>query len=143
MSYRNRQIQTKCKVVKSKVSALNIGGQVPSGMTRYITFLYVDNSNAGATGSAGRLYFISAETAAPTMVSLIATASRKFILKIAASAPATNKKIRLMRDGGPPFMIPDQIDTDKPLFTIAGGKWLGVWCSKCSAMNVMAQWFDE
>jgi len=44
---------------------------------------------------------------------------------------------------GPPLMIPDRPDANKPLFSIAGGKWLGAYASNASAANVLIQYFDE
>ena len=142
--YRTRNIQTKDKIIQSKTSAYNIGGQVPAGKTRYVTFLYLSPGYAGVGLSAAKVYLASVGVSDPSRASLVATTYRKDVLQVHVSGYSyTTKKGPVMRGGGPLLYYPDKIDPDAPLFTIAGGKWLGAFLSHCSAADIMVQWFDE
>ena len=144
MSYRTKNLQTKDKIIQSKTSGYNIGGQVPSGMTRYVTFLYLSPGYEGVGFSAAKVYLASVGVSNPTRASIVATTYRKDVLQVHMSGYSyTTKKGPIMRGGGPLLYFPDEINPAKPLFTIAGGKWLGVFLSHCSAADIMVQWFDE
>lgn len=135
MSVRNMELKTVSKVLTSDASALTIGGQVPSGMTRWVTFLAVDNMLKTNTETT-RLYLISAAVSNPTEASFVATGNRKMLINIRAS------KVLDITPDGVPLQIPRQPDTDKPLFSISSGKWLGAYCSTTSG-NLFVQYYDE
>ncbi len=133
---RSMEIQTDSKHLTT--SPANIGGLVAANMKRWVTFVAldaIDNDEAKTV----RLYMASVAVSNPTMASIIATGNRKMMLDLRATgiAQATNQT-----PNGPPLMIPDQPNADKPLFSIAGGSYLGVYASVTSA-NVFVQYFDE
>lgn len=149
---RNVELNTNSKVVSSKASQITIGEQVPAGMKRWVTFLTLDSMPVTGAKSV-RLYLASVATDNPTMTALIATSNRKMLLDLRASGlalvtgsaatgliSATRKNDLTPR--GPPLMIPDKPDVNKPLFSIAGGKFLGAYVSNTTA-NVFIQSFDE
>ncbi len=147
---RNTQLILKGKVVTSHTAGINIGGQVPSGMKRWITFLTLDTMLITGVSSV-RLYLASVSVSNPTIASMIATGNRKMLLDLRASGlrivtslsktSGYSRKNDITPDG-PPLMIPDKPDANKPLFSIASGKWLGAFASYTTA-NVTAQYFDE
>jgi len=134
MSVRNRELQSASKVVSSDASALNIGGQVPTKMTRWVTFLQIDSPTV-ALASSNRLYFAEVDSSA-TKASMMSTTIRKLLLAYkATSLSDCSHKL--------PVMIPeDGPDPDAPLFSIAGGKYLGVYTSMTTA-HVFCQYYDE
>lgn len=138
MTTRNMELKTVSKVVTSETSALNIGGQVPAGMKRWVTFIGLDTMLITGASSV-KLYLASVSVSIPTKASLIATGNRKMVLNLRATGL---NSVRNQTPDGPPLMIPDKPDTNKPLFSIAASKWLGVWASYTSA-NVTLQYFDE
>ncbi len=132
---RNREIKTKSKIVSSDTAALNIAGQVPSGMKRWITFLMFDTA-ATSRASDIKLYFASVSVSNPTRASIVATANRKLIMALEGTKLSRSNKKR-------PVMVPESgPDPESPIFSIASGKWLGVYASLTTA-NVTAQYFDE
>ena len=134
----NIELKTIQKIVTSKVSAITIGGQVPSSMKRWVTFLMLD-SITQASAQSVRLHLASIGVSNPTKASLIATTHRTMLLDLRASGLKGTQNIS---PHGPPLMIPDKPDSDKPLFSIASGKWLGAYCSNTTAL-VFMQYFDE
>lgn len=134
MSARNRELQTVSKVVSSDASTITIGGQVPAGMTRWVTFIALDAYLAANT-EALRMYFASTG-AAPTKTSMIATGNRKYLFDLRAS------KLLNVTPDGVPFMVPRQPNVDKPLFSIGGESYLGVYASSITS-NLFVQFYDE
>lgn len=135
MSIRNVELQTTARYCSSDASTLNIGGQVPAGMKRWVTFISLDAASITDT-LAVRVHLASVGVSVPTMASLVATGNRKMLLNLRAS------KMAGISRGGVPLQIPDKPDMDKPLFSIDEGKWLGVFASNLSA-NLFVQYFDE
>ncbi len=138
---RCRDIKTVSKIISSNVAtAGNIGGQVPAGMTRWVTFLSVDTALITGASSV-KVHFASVGVSNPTRASLIATGNRKWSIDLRATGlERTNSHVAPHE--GAPFMIPNKINPDAPLFSIAGGKWLGINASNTTA-NVLVQYFDE
>jgi hypothetical protein len=152
MSIRNIDTKFLSKSVEEETAALNLGGQVPAGMKRWVSFLSLDTMLVTGASSV-RLYLASVAVSNPTKASLIATGNRKMLLDLRATGlaqahgsaatatiGATHKQD--LTPDGPPLMIPDTPDTEKPLFSIAAEKWLGVYTSYTTA-NVNMQYFDE
>jgi hypothetical protein len=131
-------LQVKSLPVSEEASQIVIGGQVAPGMKRWVTFLSLD-SMQGTGASSVRLYLASVNTSTPTKASLIATANRKMLLDLRATGVVRDTNLT---PDGPPLMIPDRPDVNKPLFSIAGGAFLGAWASYTTA-NVGIQFFDE
>ena len=135
MEPRNVELQTESLACKADAISLNLGGQVPAGMKRWVTFITVDAAQpANVVGA--RVYFASVNVSNPTEASSIAVANRKMLVDLRAS-----KAVDSVR-GGCPFQVPRQPNVDKPLFSISGGNWLGILASDVSA-NVFVQYFDE
>jgi len=150
MDVRNTEIKTISKIVTSETAGITIGGQVPSGMKRFVTFLTLDTPLPTGCSSV-RLYLASVATDNPTKASIVATSNRKMLLDLRASgiaiATALSKTSGTTRKNdltprGPPLQIPLKPDVNAPLFTIAGGKYLGAYASYTTA-NVFVQYYDE
>jgi len=148
--YRNIELNTVSKIVTSDTAGIVIGGQVPAGMKRWVTFLSLDTPLVTGASSV-RLYLASVATNNPTKASLIATSNRKMLLDLRASglrvATGLSKTSGHSRKNdvtpyGPPLMVPETPDTSRPLFSIAGGYYLGVYASYTTA-NVFVQYYDE
>jgi hypothetical protein len=133
MSVRNRDLKTVSKVVTSTASAINLGGQVPAGMKRWVTFLELDTSLATGASQVG-IYLASVGVSNPTRASLIATGNRKglFFLRATQTSGARDTPLR----------VPKIPNPETPLFSIASGKWLGVMATATTAL-VKVGFFDE
>jgi len=144
MNFRNTDLKTKHRIISSKLTAvsgcsLNIG-QVPAGMTRWFTFLMLDTMNV-AGASVTLLYIASVSTKIPTRVSMVLATHRKMTLNLRATGCST--KSGHCPQVQPPILIPQRGPSiNKPLFSIAGGKFIGCYCSGASAF-VYVQYFDE
>ena len=138
MSTRNTETKFLSKVIELETAELTLGGQVPAGMKRWVTFLSLDTMLVTGASSV-RLYMASVSVSDPTKTSLIATGNRKMLLDVRATGITA---LRNLTPDGPPLMIPDTPDTEKPLFSIAAENWLGVYASYATA-NVSMQYFDE
>jgi len=138
MSIRNTETKLLSKVVTKETAAINLGGQVSDGMKRWVTFLSLDSMLVTGASSV-RLYLASVAVSNPTASSLIATANRKMLLDLRCTGLVGAQNLT---PDGAPLMVPDKPDTDKPLFSIAAGKWLGAYASYTTA-NVNMQYFDE
>ena len=136
---RNKNLKGINTVVNSGTASINIGGVVPAGMTRWVTFIAVDSVGA-ASLNLGTLYLGSVSVSNPSLASLIATANIKMRVVLRGSGISSSNCI--MCDGGPPFQLPDRPDLNTPLFSIQGGSWLGVMATLCT-MNLFCQYFDE
>lgn len=131
---RNIELKIKDKVVTSATSALNVGGQVPANMKRWFTFVSLDTVVAAGGASQIGVYLASVSVSNPTKASLIATGNRKLLLYLRATGVAGLKKA--------PVQVPKVPNINTPLFSIAGGKWLGVWATKTTG-TLKTQYFDE
>lgn len=135
MSLRNIELQTAQKMVTSDTSQITIGGQVPTGMKRWITFISL--AAASVTDAITvKAWFASVSISNPSRASVVATSNRKMVLDLRASKMVSTVK------GGVPLQIPDKPDMNKPLFSIGEGKFLSVFSTKATA-NVFIQYFDE
>jgi len=134
MDLRNLELKTIDKVVTSATSALNVGGQVPASMKRWFTFVSLDTVVAAGGASQVGVYLASVSVSNPTKASLIATGNRKMLLYLRATGVAGLKKA--------PVQVPKIPNIKNPIFSIASGKWLGVWATKTTA-SLKAQYFDE
>jgi len=135
MSIRNTELETTSKILTQDTAALNIGGQVPTGMKRWVSFISVDTATVNRASDVG-VYFASVSVSNPTKASLVATSNRKRFVAMEGTQLSRSNKAR-------PFMLPESgPDPENPLFSIAAGNWLGVYASKTTA-NVFVQHFDE
>jgi len=134
MSTRSKDIKTISKVLTSQTSAI-IGTMVPAGMKRWVTFLSVDTLT-NARVSSFRLYLASVGVSNPTRASIVATGNRKLNFGTTATQMS---RVDMWR---PVTLPPGGPDTGSPLFSIAGGKWLGVYAS-LTTVGIFMQYFDE
>ena len=135
MSIRNSELKTTSKIVTEDTAGLNLAGQVPAGMKRWVSFLTMDTATVNRASDVG-VYFASVSVSNPTKASLIATSNRKRFIPIEGTKLSRSNKAR-------PVMLPASgPDPENPIFSIAAGKWLGVYASKTTA-NVFMQYYDE
>lgn len=129
---RNRELVTTAMVVKDATASYTVGGIVPAGMKRWVTFILADPVNA--IPSAMGFYFASVPTAYPTVASCAAAANRKLMLHL------RGVKVSAVQKGNK--QIPPKANPDTPLFSIAGGSYLGVAATLASG-NLLVQYYDE
>jgi hypothetical protein len=132
---RNIELKTVSKVASSQASTLTIGGVVPAGMKRWVTFVSIDTPYIAGASQLG-VYLASVGVSVPVKASLIATANRKMLIYLRSTQANTDPFRRT------PLQIPKVPNIETPLFSIAGGKWLGVFATKTTA-NITLQYFDE
>jgi hypothetical protein len=137
MAVRTKELKTVMKVLSSSTS-YSVGGQVPTGMKRWVTFLQIDTGSAADKVAAGAsqlgVYLASVGVSNPTKASIVATGNRKMLLHLRATQMTGARR--------PPLRVPPIPNPDAPLFSIAGGKWLGVSATKTTGMLNM-QYYDE
>jgi len=136
MANRSRELKTVSKMIKSETAAITLGGQVPAAMKRWVTFITVDPKGVAMAMSDVALYLASVGVSNPSLASIVATGNRKLHVALKATQKSICSKYL-------PVMVPPSgPDPDNPLFSIAGGKWLGAAASQTTA-NVFMQYFDE
>lgn len=132
---RNIELKTVNKVVTKQASTITIGGKVPTNMKRWVTFVAIDTMYKAGASNMG-VYFASVGVSVPVKTSITTTANRKLLLRL-RSTQANTDPLRLT-----PLQVPKIPNINTPLFSIAGGKWLGVFATKTTA-NLTVQYFDE
>ncbi len=136
-SGKNYNIQTKRVRPATGASATSfksIGGAVPTGMKRYVTFVQVSRVE-GATGKGVRVY-IASTAASATLTLTSASASSKMKILIGSASCDGN------------FSIPAKINTKNPLFSVAEGKYLTVRQGSTAALgnaeaSIFVQYYDQ
>lgn len=132
---RNTELKSTSKIVTEDTAALTLGGQVPASMKRWISFLTIDTASRSRASDVG-VYFASVGVSNPTRASIVATGNRKRFVPMEGTMLSRSNKAR-------PVMLPSSgPDPENPIFSIAAGKWLGVYASKTTA-NIFMQHFDE
>ena len=132
---RNTELKTVSKIVKKNTDNVTIGGQVPAGMTRWVTFLACD-AYTKSRASALVLHVASLPTALPVKASIVSTTYRKRRIPLGASAlTRSSKKLPIMEPASGP-------DPEKPIFSIAASNFIALYASRTS-INVTLQYFDE
>lgn len=135
MSIRNTELQSESKMVTKEIAAITLGGQVPAGMKRWVTFLTADTATMSRASDVG-VYFASVTTGNPTRASIVSIGNRKRFIPMEGTQLSRSNKPR-------PVMMPESgPDPENPLFSIAAGNWLGVFATAATA-NVFMQHFDE
>jgi hypothetical protein len=138
-SVRSRELKTAYKIVTQSAASLNIGGQVPSAQKRWVTFLQVDTVNPKKISHVA-VYFISTATANPSKAMLQSAGMRKFLAQLPGTLAGTG--ISKSPSRRPFWFPPAGPDPDAPLFSIAGGNYVGIFASVTTA-DVVMQYFDE
>ncbi len=127
------------KLVKPKVgtfSALLIGSAVATGLTRYVTYIRVQQG--GQSKSVGsKLYLCSVSISQRAVTSGAANTAAKMVLNINRAVTQNNKVLA----------VPDYPDPENPLFTIAASKFLTVTLATSQAFSasctVFVQYYDQ
>jgi len=131
---RNKNLKTVNTLVSSQTSAITIGGVVPAGMNRWVTFMMVDCVDEAITTDLV-LHVASVSVSNPTMASLIATGNTKWQTGwVAVSMSQSNQLL--------PLKNPKSGPNGMPIFSIGSGSWLGVFASLTSA-HLFTQFYDE
>ena len=143
---KNYNVQTRSLRPKNTTgSALVCGSSVAAGKTRYVTFVHLSRVE-GATGVGAKVYLCSTAASSTASTDTLASAASKMTL-ILGSAVIGSTVANL--GGGPGNMsIPNRVNTDKPLFTVAASKWLTVREASTVAkgnaqVNVFVQYYDQ
>ncbi len=115
-------------------SAVAVGSSVAAGMTRYVTFVAI--SPRSGSHLKGRLvYLCSTSTVNKASTNTLASAAAKMKYTQTSASPDVN------------VHFPKQINTEKPLFTIAASKFLTVHQSSAAgqsgACSVFVQYYDQ
>lgn len=113
---KNYNIQTVRKKLPTKSSQVAIGTVVPTGMTRYVTLVNVQQ-DGGAVTTGSRVLLLSA-AAAHTVTCSMATASgiQKLSVRLVSGLASANVAKTIQ--------VPGTSDTENPLFSIAAGAYL-------------------
>lgn len=139
---KNYNIQTACKQIVTTGSHVAIGSSVAAGMKRYVTMVRVTCLvNSAAKGS--RVLFSSASTSnAYTMT--LASAASKINVSVCSNVGSAAARVVVPRKS---VSVPEQPDTENPLFTIAASKWLiatlASAAGQSSTANVFVQYYDQ
>lgn len=133
MVVRNHELKVDSTVVTSLTAAITLGGQVPAGMKRWVTFLSIDSIGVDEVSNVC-MHFASVGVSNPTLASIVATGNRKIYL------PLRGTGISGLNHGA--LIVPPNPNPNTPLFSIAGGKWLGVAASITTGLVTMG-YFDE
>jgi hypothetical protein len=135
MPIRNLELKSASKVLSS-TARVPIGGMVPAGMKRWVTFIMVD-SLLIAAGEACAVHLCSVALSNPTLASAVAIGNRKYLMSWGATS------VTDCNCGGLPYMSPtDGPDPDQPLFSIEGGNFLVAAATRTSG-QIFIQYFDE
>jgi hypothetical protein len=116
-SGKNYNLQTKTFRCKGTTgSCVAIGGAVPTGMKRYVTFISVRPTLLTKVSKGSKIWFCSAATSQATKFSTLALASaaKKFVVRIPSAT--AQKRFFAYPESGP--------DPENPLFSVAESKFL-------------------
>jgi hypothetical protein len=135
-SGKNFDIKTVAKTMTKGTRAV-IGSSVAAGMKRYVTFVRVEKAATNQKGQGAKVIFASgaASNTASTLTLASAVQKLQVVLTSAPTADASEAQ------------IPQKINTEHPLFTIAASKWFTAFCASAatfsSPVNVLAQYYDQ
>lgn len=116
-------------------AATAAGSSVAAGKVRYVTFVHLSRVE-GATGKGAKVWICSTSTAAKASTDTLASAAAKMVLILGSASGPGN------------MSVPDRINTDKPLFTIAASRFLTVREASTAAKGnaavaVFMQYYDQ
>lgn len=136
---KNYDIKSASKRLAGKSSHVVFGSSVAAGMKRYVTLVRVAQDQSTA-GKSSRIVFTStaaSNTASSTGAASIAMKMRVTIQSALATSPFQKKVVQ----------VPQQPDTENPLFTIAASKWFGAYLGSVagasSPVNLFVQYYDQ
>ena len=119
-------------------AAVAVGSSVAAGMIRYVTFIAI-SPRSGVAGAGRRIFFCSTTSAAYASTETKASSSAKWRYVQASASFGVAE---------PNNCVPNEIDTEKPLFTIAASKFLTVRQGSTVALgrepaSVFVQYYDQ
>ena len=134
---RNYNIQTRDVCLnQTATDTINIGPVVPTGMTRYVTFIRL-NPLLSANDEGSLVYISCGAVASAGTTNTLASAGQKLVICAASASTAGNKSAA----------VPESPNTEHPLFTVAGGAYLYAHLSSIGTMSgsaeLFVQYFDE
>ncbi len=136
---KNQNIQTVCKNISTAGSHIAIGSSVAATMTRYVTMVKVSQTTNGASKGSRVLFCESTSSASASTVTRASALQKLNVGIVSASATKTmpSKTVTL----------PEQPNTDNPLFTIAASKFLTAFLATAAGqsnlVNVFVQYYDQ
>lgn len=123
-------LKSKNVVIGTQAGTTTFGiGAVPTGKTRFITYVKATNVNHGV-GATNTLYLASNSASSVTTLAT-ATAAKKLTIPFDAAIPDNSRQVP---DGGP--------DAVNPLFTVAASHYL-VGCASRKPIDAFVQYYDE
>ena len=144
---KNYNIVTKSLSPKTTTgSALVCGSSVAANLTRYVTFVHLSRIE-GSTVKGAKVYLCSTAASSTASTDTLASAAAKMTLILASAVTKCGSTVTVT--GGPGnFSIPDRINTERPLFTVAASKWLTIREASTAAkgnaaVNVFIQYYDQ
>ena len=124
---------------------ISIGGAVPAGKTRFVTYARVAKTEnikvsdcSGLTGVLG----VASNLTALSAISAIATVLSGAVLEAGLAQMSAGSGVSL----SPLCMmnqIPDRPDMDHPLLSVGAGKYLYYGLSDAPAASIFVQYYDE
>jgi len=139
---KNYDIKTVSKPLSGVSSHIVIGSSVAAGMTRYVTFLRVQQV-AAKMNEGTRVIFCSTTASDTAANTAAASTAQKLVAHFpSALAGAAGGATELKR-----LQTPSVPDTEHPLFTIASSKWFTAYLMSDAGWSypvyVFAQYYDE
>ena len=125
-------------------AAVSIGGAVPTGKTRFVTYARIERTERVISGFSGLTGLLCEAPNKTTLSSISSYASAvsvgKLQLNLAGCSASSHAAIP---DIGMVNQVPDRPDVDHPLLSIAGGKYMYFAVPKIPAASLFVQYFDE
>lgn len=138
MLLRNIDLKTYTKLIKKTAASFTVGGAVPTGMKRWVTFIqFSPHSNGGAVLTNQThcgLYIASVLISSPTVASVLNPLHRKALICLRCTQTTGGRR--------PPMRFPDSPSLKAPILSIAAGKYLGLVATGTTVM-AFVQYFDE
>ena len=144
---KNYNVVTKCLRPKTTTgSALVCGSSVAAGKTRYVTFVHLSRVE-GSTVKGAKVYICSTAASSTASTDTLASAAAKMTLILASAVTKCGSTVTVT--GGPGNLsVPERINTERPLFTVAASKWLTIREASTAAKGnaevaVFMQYYDQ
>uniref|UniRef100_A0A6M3JUX1 Uncharacterized protein n=1 Tax=viral metagenome TaxID=1070528 RepID=A0A6M3JUX1_9ZZZZ len=137
VSGKNYDIKTVSKTMTKGTRAVIGSAAVAAGMKRYVTFVRVEKAATNQKGQGAKVFFASGALSNTASTLTLASAAQKLQIVLTSAITADASEAQ----------IPNMIDTQNPLFTIAASKWLTLFCASVatfsSPANVLVQYYDQ
>ena len=123
--------------------AYSIGGAVPAGKTRFVTFVRIElteevqSNSSGVTGVLGVASNLTALSAISAIATVLSGAAIPMHLAEASGANPGFIDKQIMNQ------MPDRPDMDHPLLSVGAGKYLYYGLTDAPAASIFVQYYDE